>query len=949
MPWPLSQEYNEAIQSPESSFSDAELRGGQAATNAMGMPMPRSGNFADVYEFTGASGTKWAIKCFTRQVAGLQQRYEQIDLYLTKVKLPFMVNFQYQPGGLRIHGKWYPILKMHWVEGFLLNEFVRSNLDKPATLEGLAQIWVRMAKRLHDANLAHADLQHGNVLLVPGRKASSLAVKLIDYDGMWVPALAANKSGEVGHPAYQHPQRLQQGIYNADVDRTAILSVACALRSLVTGGKSLWDRYDNGDNLVFREADLRNPAASALFKELWNVNEPAVHHLLGYLAIGVANRFDQVPSVQDVFNGESVRPLSIEQEKQLVSLLGPGAVVHRRASVATGSSALQPSSAAPAPASNQSLPELQSLDAMTPEARPRRTWNPLNKIGITTVVILMLVAFLATSGVATWLILKNKTLNDGAVVQRDSGGNEKKQISDKAPNGGKDDKSKRAPKNPPKNVTNSVGMRFVWIPPGSYVMGSPGDEKHRNPDEVQHKVTLTKGFYMGAYEVTQEQYQKVMGKKPGTRFTDGKGGGPDFPAEPVSWNDAQVSCRKLTELSDEKTNQRVYRLPTEAEWEYACRAGSTGPFHYGASLSGTQARFNTDFPYNASKTAYEDRPVKVGSYQPNAWGLYDMHGNVWEWCEDYYDQGFYRSSPPVNPKNTSKSGERVLRGGSWNWRAAECRAAARSHYPPDSANVGAGFRVVFDVMDGLPQETAKKPARDEKPLPKDFTNSIGMKFVLVPKGKSWLGGAGGKPGTKEVTIPRDYYLGVYEVMQEEWQIVMGENPSSFKAVTGVANGDLKRFPVEQVSWHDAQVFMKKLNDREKQLGWIYRLPTEIQWEYACRNGPMKDPSESAFHYYFDKPTNQMLPTQANYHNEQGLKRTCKVGSYPPNRLGLYDMHGNVWEWCDDAQVNREIYRMIRGGSISAQFEGCMAANRPDRPPESRQYDCGLRVARVPIP
>jgi formylglycine-generating enzyme required for sulfatase activity len=246
-------------------------------------------------------------------------------------------------------------------------------------------------------------------------------------------------------------------------------------------------------------------------------------------------------------------------------------------------------------------------------------------------------------------------------------------------------------------------------------------------------------------------------------------------------------------------------------------------------------------------------------------------------------------------------------------------------------------------MDGLPQETAKKPAPDEKPLPKDFTNSIGMKFVLVPKGKSSLGGGGGKPGTKEVTIPRDYYLGVYEVTQEEWQIVMRENPSSFKPV------DQKRFPVEQVSWYDAQVFMKKLNDREKQPGWIYRLPTEIEWEYACRNGPMKDPSESAFDYYFDKPTNQILPTKANYHNEQGLKRTCKVGSYPPNRLGLYDMHGNVWEWCDDAQVNREVYRIIRGGSISAQFEGCRAANRPDRPPESRQYDCGLRVARVRIP
>jgi hypothetical protein len=219
MPWPTPQDYNEAIQNPEISFSDTELRGGKAATKAMGIPMPRSGNFADVYEFTGASGAKWAIKCFTREVAGLQQRYEQIDLHLLKVKLPFLVNFQYQPGGICIHGSWYPILKMCWVEGFLLNEFVRNNLDKPAVLEDLARIWIKMAKWLRDANLAHADLQHGNVLLVPGRKAGSLAVKLIDYDGMWVPTLAGKKSGEVGHPAYQHPQRLPQGIYNAEVGR----------------------------------------------------------------------------------------------------------------------------------------------------------------------------------------------------------------------------------------------------------------------------------------------------------------------------------------------------------------------------------------------------------------------------------------------------------------------------------------------------------------------------------------------------------------------------------------------------------------------------------------------------------------------------------------------------------------------------------------------------------
>src|SRR5689334_21988577 len=136
MAWPLSQDYNEAIQNPATSFIDPELRGGQPVTNAMGMPMPRSGNFADVYEFEGASGSKWAIKCFTREIPGLRERYGEISEHLGAARLPFMVDFQYLQQGLRIRGSWYPVLKMQWVEGFLFNEFVRNNLDKPALLEG---------------------------------------------------------------------------------------------------------------------------------------------------------------------------------------------------------------------------------------------------------------------------------------------------------------------------------------------------------------------------------------------------------------------------------------------------------------------------------------------------------------------------------------------------------------------------------------------------------------------------------------------------------------------------------------------------------------------------------------------------------------------------------------------------------------------------------------------
>ena len=226
----------------------------------------------------------------------------------------------------------------------------------------------------------------------------------------------------------------------------------------------------------------------------------------------------------------------------------------------------------------------------------------------------------------------------------------------------------------------------------------------------------------------------------------------------------------------------------------------------------------------------------------------------------------------------------------------------------------------------------------------------------MPKGKSWLGGGGGKPGDKEVVIAHDFYLGKYEVTQEEWEKVTGLTPSRFSRTGGgkdvvkdIADAELKRFPVENVSWDDAQAFLERLNKGEKEAGWVYRLPKEAEWEYACRGGPLSDKFESAYDFYFDKPTNQLLPEQANFEHGKGLKRTCKVGSYQPNRLGLYDMHGNVWEWCDDVGKSR--------GSSSGCTEAAAAATTPSSAgrrtavrigPCVPKRDHGFRLARVPL-
>jgi hypothetical protein len=187
-----------------------------------------------------------------------------------------------------------------------------------------------VAQRLRESRLAHADLQHGNIILVPGRTTSSLAVKLIDYDGMFVPALAGSKSGEVGHPSYQHPQRLREGIYSAEVDRFPWLLTACALRSLRVAGRGLWEKYDNGDNLLFREEDLRRPAESAVFRELWQISDAAVHDLVGHLTLAAVGPLERVPTLDQLLIDGAILPLSAPQEDQVTALLGPGARVVRR-------------------------------------------------------------------------------------------------------------------------------------------------------------------------------------------------------------------------------------------------------------------------------------------------------------------------------------------------------------------------------------------------------------------------------------------------------------------------------------------------------------------------------------------------------------------------------------------------------------------------------------------
>jgi formylglycine-generating enzyme required for sulfatase activity len=230
-------------------------------------------------------------------------------------------------------------------------------------------------------------------------------------------------------------------------------------------------------------------------------------------------------------------------------------------------------------------------------------------------------------------------------------------------------------------------MKFVWIQPGTFIMGSPKTEKWRKDDEFQHKVALTKGFYMGVYPVTQEQWTALMDKNPG-KFTDGK----NLPVEQVNWNECQEFIKKLAEKE-----KKPYRLPTEAEWEYACRAGTTTPFYCGETISTDQANYNGNYVYgDGKKGPYREKTVPVGSFPPNPWGLYDMAGNVGQWCQDGLDQYSKKQDVVIDPLGTTGE-SRVIRGGSWIDNPMECRSAYRGGSRPALRHSLVGFRICLNA------------------------------------------------------------------------------------------------------------------------------------------------------------------------------------------------------------------------------------------------------------
>jgi formylglycine-generating enzyme required for sulfatase activity len=572
------------------------------------------------------------------------------------------------------------------------------------------------------------------------------------------------------------------------------------------------------------------------------------------------------------------------------------------------------------------------------------------------------------------------------------------------------------------DLGDGVKLEMVLIPAGEFLMGSPKSDKDAGPaEQPQHRVRI-KPFYLGKYLVTQGQWHAVMGSNPSLFM------GPKNPVENVNWSDCQVFLGKLNEkISGQGGN---FVLPTEAQWEYACRAGSTKRYCFGDEESGLG-----EYAWYAANSNGKTHPV--GEKKPNAWGLYDMHGNVWEWCQDWYDAGYYAKSPTGDPTGSRGGLGRVGRGGSWHGPAGFCRSAARDGDGPGDRNSNLGFRVarvpepaaalkvepisprtieagkpmtvavsvedaqrwkgnvLYSLVSNAPlgasiDETTGEfswiPPSDQaagrydvtvsaqsldgqtaqmtfvvtvtRPIPTsakltgkeiavDVGNGVKLELVLIPADEFLMGEpdeTGHDDPRHRVRITKPFYLGKYLVTQEQWEAVMGSNPSHFK---GPKN------PVEQVSWGDCRKFVEELDARVG--GGKFSLPTEAQWEYACRAG-------STTRYCFGD--DELRLDEYAWFRENSGRQTHPVGEKKPNAWGLYDMHGNVYEWCQDwydgyyagsptndpTGPSEGSCHVFRGGSWDNGAGGCGSACREGFIDESQPRllaILGFRVARVP--
>jgi len=302
--WPDLTDYHEALQFPQRSLGDSELQRAQIDKDRFGMPKPATGGNAVVYKATEGQNV-WAVRCFLRPISDHAERYAAISKHLQKNRAAHSTKFFYLADGLRIKGGTFPIVKMAWVQGQHLDRCAESLLGRPKELAGLREKFRTLVKEVEAAKFAHGDLQHGNILV------SGKELLLIDYDGMWVPALIGRQATEIGHRAYQHPKRSVSD-YGPYLDRFSALVIYLSLRAL-EADRRLWEQYNTGDNLLFVREDFNEPGKTPIWGDLAALDNPEVSYLAGVLAALLTKPVKDLPRLEAVLSGSAgVKPRELE-------------------------------------------------------------------------------------------------------------------------------------------------------------------------------------------------------------------------------------------------------------------------------------------------------------------------------------------------------------------------------------------------------------------------------------------------------------------------------------------------------------------------------------------------------------------------------------------------------------------------------------------------------------
>ncbi len=369
--WPGITDFTEAVQNPGLCFKGTDLESGQVSRNQRGLPLVFSGAFACVYPFSVANRT-YAVRCFTREVSDQQSRYGALSNYLLNVLPPSFVHFEYLEHGICLRGDWYPIVRMEWVEGELLSRFVESRLDQPDTLRRVAAQWRGgPAASLRGLRIAHNDLQHGNVMV-----QADGSIRLVDYDGMYLPEFRGERSPELGHKNYQHPQRSAEH-YDENVDNFPSLVIYLSLLA-IAADPGLWGFHDE-DNLIFTRRDYADPAQSEVFGRLKGSSDQAVAKLAERLEEYCGLPLEKVPDLETVL--QDIPPSVAASSPPVAPVTAQVSPAPSAVSDTTGNSyrqTLQAPRPAPAPYSpQQTRPRPAAPSAAAPTAgRPHITPGP---------------------------------------------------------------------------------------------------------------------------------------------------------------------------------------------------------------------------------------------------------------------------------------------------------------------------------------------------------------------------------------------------------------------------------------------------------------------------------------------------------------------------------------------------------------------------------------------